>query len=434
MGGQLMGMRYLAALLLCLASLCLAQAPALGLEELMHAALQKNAEVQSQAGEQRIAALKGRQALTRVLPQLDGEASYLKTSGRADLPDLVGANGLDERIAWLSLHQTLFDAETLAGLAGARLAQRQEVVRTDQQRQQTLLEVIEAYFAALQAQGEVEVLDANLAAFKLLGEQSQVLYEAGAVPELDAKKSRVEYLLQQHERARAGVEYQAALNHLKEVVGKMVADPLALQPFPERPVHLDSLETYLSAAQQKRPELHLALLEAEARRRDQRAASLAQFPTAETGAYYGWDSDRPLAQARRGWQVYVALRLPIWHWGSMELERQIAQVRCRQSEVLGQQLEQQVAQEVRAVFAECQVQGQQVQAAQEAIAVAEEAGRMAREGYQEGAVTALAVVDAQRLLTQARMEGLQAKYGFYLAKARLCHRSGELEEGIAWLE
>jgi outer membrane protein TolC len=131
--------------LLCLLATAIstAQEPALGLSELMREALRKNADMQTQYGENRIAALNRSQAFSRLLPQIDAEAGYLRTSGHDDFPDLVGANGSAERIAWLTLRQPLFDAEILSHLAAARLAQAKQEVLSAQTKQEVLLQVIE---------------------------------------------------------------------------------------------------------------------------------------------------------------------------------------------------------------------------------------------------------------------------------------------------
>lgn len=416
-----------------LISAAAAQEANLSLEDLLGAALQKNAAIQNQRGEQHIAALQQRQALGKLLPQADAEAGYLKTSGPHGVPDLAGANGTNERIAWLSVQQTVFDAEIMTGISAARLAREKQDVLYDQQKQELLLQVIEAYFLALQARGEVEVFSANLDAFELMYEQSQELFANGVAPELDVRKSRVEYLFQQRDLAAARVEYQDALNAVKELVGMAVEDSLSLRDFPGQTIHLDSLSVYLRAAEE-RPERQVARIESGEARQERQLARLGRLPSVEVGAYYGWDAEEALGGDNLGWQVYAGLRLPLWHWQRQRQEGRIAAIHYQQSQARDWQLQQQIAREVRDAFAGCQVQQQQVAAMQESAAEAEIALQMARTGYQEGTVISLELIATQKLLTQARSEHLQAEYALYIAKARLYRSIGRLEEKLTWLE
>ena len=414
--------------------LSVAQENNLGLRDLMHRALEKNADIQVQSGERRISGLKRWQALSRMFPKADAEVSYMGTSGRNGIPDLVAANGLKEKIAWLSVQQTIFDAETLLNLSENQINQEAQKILYIQTKQNILLRVVETYFAALKAKGEVDVFKENLDAFKILYGQSQLLYEAGVVPELDVKKTRIEYMLQQNSVAKTQKDYQTALNHIKELTGLAIEDSLSIQGFPYQTIHLNTLADYLNTATENRPELQILQLESRRFRSEKQAAFMQQFPSANAGIYYGWDTIGPFRSNNRGWQVFINLRLPLWDWGRLQLDRRIASIQYGQNETLRRKMQQQIAQEVMDAFTECEIQQQRMQVMQESQVEAAEAVRMARLGYQEGTITSLDVIDTQKLLTETRLQYLQALYDFYSDKARLYRNVGKLEEDFTWLK
>lgn len=429
-----MKMRFTLALTLALSAACAAQPDSLGLQDLVNCALERNADLLTQSAQSRIAGIKWRQAWTQMLPQVDAEGSYIRTSGHDDMPDFVAANGLREKVAWLSATQTLFNPETFLNISEGRFDRDREKILTDQTRQEVLLQVVEGYFAVLKARGEVQVFTDNLAGYRLIYDQSRILFQNGAVPELDVKKSQVKYLLQQNSLANARKDHLSTLNHLKELIGMPATDSLAIRDFGGYAIRLDSLSVYLNQALTNRPELKALQVESRRALSQSRTALLGYLPTAGIGAYYGWDTNDPPRRDNLGWQFYLNLRLPLWHWGRQFQDYQVAGLRYRANEFQRQKTQSQITQEVINAYNEARVQMQQLQAMQESKIQAAEAVRMSKLGYQEGSVTYLEVINAQNLLIQTNVGYLRSLYDFWAAKARLYRSMGRLEENLQWLE
>lgn len=421
-------------LLLSLLSQVWAQAAELDLQTLLKLSLKNNADIRVQLEEKQISGWQKWKAYSTMLPQVDAEAGYFKTSGEKGVPGFIGANALQERLAWLSVQQTIFDAGTFLNISQSRLNQKIQAVFYLQTKQDILLQVIESYFAVLQAKGEIEVLKKNLEAFNLLYDQSQVLYQSGVAPELDVKKSRIEYLLQKNSLAEAHKNYASTLIQLKELLGMAIADSLSIADFQPQKVYLDTLSHYLNIARQARPELEIAQLESRQIISEKRAAFLQQLPSVRAGAYYGWDTASSFQGDNLGWQVFINLQMPLWHWGNLHLDRQIASIRYLQNQTLRRQLQVKIDREVIDSYNDCQIQQQQIEAMAESKTEAAEAVRMARLGYQEGIVTNLDIINTQKLLTETNIQYLKAIYNFYVAKARLYRNIGKLEEDLTWLD
>jgi outer membrane protein len=405
-----------------------------GLPSLIKLAMQRNAEVQIQKSEAHVARLNYRQAESDFLPQLDFEAGYLEASSKQGVPDFITANASRERLAWLSVQQTLFDAGVILNINETKIDRQLQPLLSKQEDQNVTLQVIAAYFAALDARGQLKVLEENLQALDALYRQSQQLFENGVVPELDIKKSRVEFLLQQNSLARAQNDYHSALNLLKELCGLPLADSLAIDDFTQQNLILNELNHYQSVALQNRLELRLNRMEASRISAQKRNAWLQRLPQVNASLQYGWDTAATLIQDNRGWQLFLNFRLPLWHWGRAFRESQIASLRASQNEARFEQLQKQILREVIEAYQECRLQQQQLQAMAESRSEASEAVRMATFGYQEGVVTSLDVINSQKLLTDSNIQYLQALYDFYIAKARLFRSTGTLQEELTWLE
>jgi outer membrane protein len=411
-----------------------AQQDSLSLQELTTKALQKNPDIKSQVGQRRISKYRQWQSFSRMLPQADLEGNYIQTSGQAENPDFVGANGPKERIGWLSMRQTIFDAGILSDISLGKIDQKTEDVLFAQVKQDVLLQVIQEYFEALKQRDELKVLDENIKAFKMIYEQSQILYDNGVVPDLDVKKSQIEYLLRQNSLEQARKNYQAALNRVKELIAMPIGDSIALEDFAVENTNLDSLGSYLDLAVANRSELMAVNLEYRRAQVEKEAALLELLPSIGVGAYYGWDTNGSFRSANLGWQFYADLQFPLWHWGRLSLERRIAGVHLAQAGYSRGKIEAQIAQEVIDAYGDCQLQRHQMDVMQESKKAAADAVQMAQYGYKQGTVTNLDVINTQNLLNQSTIGYVQALYDFYAAKAKLYRNIGKLTEDLNWLE
>jgi len=404
------------------------------LPKLLKLALQKNAEVQIQSGEARIASLNHRQAVSTLLPQLDVDGGYFSASGQKGVPDFIAANAIDEKLAWLSVQQTIFSAEKYLSVSGTGIERRRQKLASRRLDQAVILRVVEAYFSVLKARGRMKVFEQNLRAFEALYEQSEQLFESGIVREFDVRKTHTEYLLQKNILARSRNDYRSLLNLLKELVGLPIEEPLSINDFPYQNTTLDSLNVYREIALRNRPELLLNQVEKIRFAAEKRAALLQRLPQVDVNFFYGWDTGMTLRSQNRGWQIFLNVRMPLWHWGGQLITHQIASIRYKQSQIRFEQLRRKVVREVIDAYQDCLFQTQQLQVMQESRTEAAKAMGMARFGYQEGTVTNLEVINAQKLLAESNIQYLLAQYDFYIAKARLFQTAGKLEEDLTWVK
>ncbi|NOX87590.1 MAG: TolC family protein [Calditrichaeota bacterium] len=405
-----------------------------GLRELIRLSLKQNADVLVQEVQTRIAGLRGLQALSGLLPNLKADAGYVYSSVRNGAPAFVGANGEKETMAYLALHQSLFDADIWQRYRGSNIEQDKQNVLLRQIRQDVMQLVIGTYFNTLKLRGEVRIYRENLKSFRLMYEQSKLLYGSGSVPEIDVKKSRVEFLLQKNGLRQSQKEYRAALNRLKELVGLAITDSLKITDFPPQKVVLNSLQHYEKNALQHRPEWQAIKLTERGLVLRRQTAVLRNMPTVEADIYYGWDSNPPLTKRNRGWQGLVNISLPLWSWGAQKADYRIAALKLKQLRQKQQKLKKQILQEIINAYHEAQLQREQIKTMEESKSEAAQAVKMAKIGYQEGSITNLELINTQKLYTRTQVEYLAAFYNFYIAKAALLRAVGLLKEDLSWID
>jgi outer membrane protein len=410
------------------------QEQAFNLQSLMNLALEKNANVVAQSLSNRISQKQHWQAIAGWLPQISGEGGYIESSGSNGIPDFVAANGLKERIAYLNASQTIFDADNWFRLKESKLNNQQQNVFYTLTRQQVLFEVIQSYFDILKSQGEIKTYQQNLEAFQLIYQQSQLLYKNGEVPEIDVKKSLVEFMLQKNSVIRANKTNQDNINNLKMILNLPMEENIIIEEFPYHKIHLDSLDQYQQVAMNNNLELKILKMDLTRFQIQKTSALLQHLPTANVGFLYGWDTNDLLRGNSSGWQAYFNLSIPLWQWGGLVVNHQIAELQYRQTQTQMEQLQKQIYQQVQIAYNECVIQRQQMEAMEQSKNAAQEAMKMARIGYQEGTLTNLDLINTQKLLTETQINYTNALYDFYIAKAQLFLVIGKMKENFEWVE
>ncbi len=411
-----------------------AQTQEYSLESLIILGIKKNTDMLIAKGNQSIAKLEKTKAASGLLPEVNAEGNFIHSSARNGIPVFIGANGINEIFALVSLNQTIFNPDIIYNYKASSVKNKEEVYLNKQTKQNVINKVIDQYFTVLKYENEKEIFRDNLKAFKLMYKQSKVLFESGTVPEIDVKKSKVELLLQKNALNQANKNYTAALNKLKELTGIDLNKNIKLRKFDVSKVVLNSLEHYKKAAWQNRPDWKLVQQESELSSIKTSMAFMKHFPVISGNLYYGWDASNSLDKQNLGFQAVVTASFPLWHWGAISAEKQIAEIKHQQIIFKTRRLKMQILQEIENNYNEAKLQKEQISAMDESKSEAKLAVEMAMTGYKEGTITNLDLINTQKLYTQTEMEYLKALYNFYIAKANLFKSIGKLKEDLSWLE
>lgn len=421
-------------LILLFSEITFAQQNGYSLQSLINIALKNNTDIKIATAEKHVIQLEKTKALSGLLPNLNAEGGYIYSEEKNGAPVYAGANGKNEILALLSLRQTIFDPKVIYNYKSSLVKTDEQSFLNKQTRQNVISEVINAYFTVLKYKNEKKILTENLDAFRLMYKQSELLFETGSVPEIDVKKSKVELLLQKNALNQANKNYITAINQLKELTGIKWDEKLDIQEFHVSEVKLNSLIFYKSAAWENRPDWQIIKKQKQLMKLNASAAFMKHLPTISGNLYYGWDTINSLDKNNIGFQAVITASIPLWHWGSVSAQHQIAEIKYRQTDYRMIRLKLRILQEIENSYNEAKLQKEQISAMQESISEAKLAVKMARVGYKEGTITNLELINTLKLYTQSEMEYLKALYNFYQAKAALFKSIGKLKEDLSWIE
>ncbi len=371
----------------------------------------------------------GKAAHANVLPSLSLAAGSIWTQSRNGQPVFVAANGAREVIGQIQLNMPLYAPQAYA--LGA-LASNQVAVARYQERQAVLLvaaQVTAAYYQLALWDNELAVWRKALAAAQELLAATQKSYLAGTRSRLALTQARLAA-----SRARAGLE-QAMPE------GEAASRVLALQTA-YRPGTLPLLATVTSPvaglpqeavltaqANRTQPLLLVADGEIQAARAMLQYHEAARLPEVAANGIYGVDTVTAPDARNLGWQASLTLQMPIFGFGRNRDRIAAAQEHLAALEegkgALMLQVHSRVAGDYGAAQAADSALRNDRTMARESRAVYE----MTRKGYLAGAVSALAMQQAENSWVQVRLRLAGAAIRARLARAQLDLDSGILPDG-----
>jgi len=271
--------------------------------------------------------------------------------------------------------------------------------------------VAKAYVAVLAAQAELDVVEARKRTAEQFLADVKAKLEAQAATELDRLRAESEYLAVLPETLQAQAQHQRALEVLNGLLGLDPKTPLTLTPLGlpdtnQRPNGIQRSEL----AQYHEQE---AMLQANAR-----IIASDLRPKFDFSASYGWQAgqtDRLFKTPYDTWRVNVTMRFPIFD-GLRSAGRQ-AQNRAQLEQVRQLRIDKERAIAVERRTAERELEKAIAfhAAAQKAHAAGLEALRVSREAFEQGLITSLDLLQAERTERQLESQRRRAELALWVA-------------------
>lgn len=265
-----------------------------------------------------------------------------------------------------------------------------------------LSQVRRTFYEVLRRDGEIEILSENLALVEALRKRVAVRVEVGEAARLELVRADAEVASARAQVNAARIRRVAALAAFRAAVGAPLAETVSLAGTLEPPGQLPALEEMKQAAEEH-PVLRLARSEKE------RARSRVAFEKAQRIPQPVLRTDYESYPDVPNWRLGVDLPIPLWN----RREGPIAEAEAALREAAANE-------ELRRVELLAALEGayRRLQEAEEQIRAyekgvlpeAEAALRAAQTAFQLGERGILEVLDAQRLLRNARIEYLNAQY------------------------
>jgi outer membrane protein len=291
------------------------------------------------------------------------------------------------------------------------------------------LKVKEAYFDILIADKAVEVAKDAVESLESHVKVARSFYKVGMIPVNDVLKAEVELANAKQNLVKANNASRLARSAFNIVLSRPinalveVEDILLFKPergeFPE----------YVREALNNRPEMKLIDISILQTDQQIRLANSKNFPEIGFTFDYIKAGDEPSVSGspfhdENEWRATAALSWTFWEWGKTHYS--IKEIESLKRELMQNRmaLKDSISLELREAVLELETTEENIPTTRKAIEQGEENLRVNEERYKAQVTTITEVLDAQTLLTQARVNYYNALYNHHLAKAKLLRALG----------
>ena len=289
-----------------------------------------------------------------------------------------------------------------------------------------LLDVRTKFYTVLVSREKIKVQEQNV---ELLQRQLQDVknrFEAGTVSNFEVLRAEVAVANAQVPLITARNDYRLSIETLRQALGFATASDASVTKVPEFLGTLDftptsfELRSSLATAREKRPDL-LRLNKLETAAEEGILASRAgYYPSLSIYGAYDWrkaPGSNTLPGDRDGWTVGLSSSWNIFDGRATAGRVQQARSYLEQAKLALGETQLSVDVDVRRAISTFQQATELAEASKKVVAQAEEAVRLANARYNAGTATQLDVLTSQVDLTTARLNQLQAYYGYNVAVA-----------------
>jgi outer membrane protein TolC len=327
----------------------------------------------------------------------------------------------------LSVMQPIFNGgKEYIGRNQAKLAKEASIQDRERTKQETVYNVIKAYYGLLLAREyhrvALQSLDTSEANVKL----AQARYKAGAVLQSDLLRAKVQLaeVKEMLTRAENGVKLaSAALNFAMgvpqgveyEVSGALTSQDLKAE-----------LNSLIGEASSRRPDL----LSMEMNRRNaEKSVAMARadyLPSLNVMGQMDWNSDKLAGDDAKSWAVMAVLQWNLFDGLVTQSKVKESLATSSKMKSLEEQTRSAVQLQVRQAYYNVTASVDRIAATASSEQEAEEGLRIVQKRYETGMTTFVDVLGAENALIRARTNGLQALYDNNIAQAELKLAMGTL--------
>ena len=247
--------------------------------------------------------------------------------------------------------------------------------------------------------------------------QADIRFEAGDVPQLDVMRASVEVGRATNRLTAAKNDLSAAKTALNALLARPLQTPFAIaDSLVYQPVET-ALDQLTAAALKQRPDLAGTELQLKALQSQQAAATTAYWPDLNVGL---GRQRRHGVHEENSWQVRFGLEVPLWAFSRQRGERAEAKAEVAKVAAERDAVRYQVLLETEQAYLDLKTAEEQVILFQDRILPeAERAFEVAGRSYDEGKLTYLELLEAQRTYIETQIEYAQALFEYRAATAAL---------------
>jgi outer membrane protein len=404
------------------------------LEACIQVALQKNPAA-NYAKQSELSALEDvRIAKGKYFPDIGWRFGYRWWESHIFLPEGFVRPGIDtvgpvnEWRTNLRGQYTIFDSgqrSSELNVAKSQYSASQE--ESQETRNNIIYNVHAAYYDVLAAEDELELAKSRVTRSKDHLRIASDRKEAGAVPQADVTRARVDLSSAELSAVSAESSLRIALGNLNQTMGRGPQETLQIARTEieiPNPANTD-VQQSLNNAMQKRPEIQAAQHRVDAKRNQIGTAKSEILPKVRAEAGYGW-LDEEFWPQDEDWWVGITLDIPLLDGGTRRHRIAKSKIEVSREQAQLDQLKLSVQQEVWTAYSRWIEAHQSLETNRTRQEEAAESLRLTKARYEEGAGTINDLLDAELSFDQAETGLNTSRFRLYLARAAFLLASGEL--------
>jgi len=405
--------------------------PALSMEQAIGFALQQHPVLKASTYLTQAAEYRLDQVRSAFYPQISFNTSFTRWDWVLPNKRILLGNSLNDLFAEFAAQQLLYNGgrTSIQSDLAHNLIQVESV--NDQRLQQGIVfSVARAYLLLLKAERIVVVQELTITNLRDHVATAELLYRSGKVSQLDVLKAQTQLALAKEELVKAK---NSVTIRRQELFGAMGVDTVydfrtvdlteALwQREQFRPLREDSLLALLN----RHPDLQRADLDVQGREQEISLAQTDYYPLVFVRGNYNWEDSRVLP-GNKNWNLGVGLSLPLFQAGATQASVDQAKCRTEAARATEEALRQRLQVAVRTNLTTLDDTRSRVRSAAEIVRLAKESEKVASLQYRTGKGTSLDVLDAEMVLTNARINYIQVLTDYAVAAAELHFNLGSTE-------
>jgi len=414
--------------------------PTIGIEESISEALANSPSIKIKREAMEEASNARKKARAGFLPELSTSYGYTRFSEPQRIKNLslLGQTipkfefNTEDNYQWkISAKQPLFTGFAIIGSYElAKLGIDLSKLEFEKEKLDLVLMVNDVYFNILRADKTLDVAERAVDQLKSHVNEAKDIFEAGIIPINDLLKSEVELANVQHSLTKARNATKLARSAFNTVLSRPINDPVEVKDILFHEPTLPDIDECLEKACRERPEVKI--LDINIRQTDQqiRLTRSKYYPEIGLSVDYINAGDDPDVSGSdyhvsSYWQTMAGVSWSFWQWGKTHYSTGEVKSRRKQLVHVRSGITDKIRLEVKEAVLDLDAAAKNIPTTEKSVRQAEENMRVSKERYRNQLTTTTEVLDAQTLLTQARLNYYNSLYDYSLAKARLKHAIGE---------
>jgi outer membrane protein TolC len=402
----------------------------LSLRDAIQRAVQFNlAEIES-AQNTRIARGERLIALSKLLPQISGDASEeiqqldlsslgLKIPGIPNVIGPFGVSGVEGTI-----NQTIVSSELIRRFLAARSAEQAAQLNYQDALDLVTLSVGNAYLLVIEAHSRIEAQDAQVRNARVLFDQARDEVEAGTAPRIDETQTEVQLHSEEYTLSVTRNNFAVAKLNLARAIGLPLGQQFDLtDQLPYSEVASLNLDEALSIANRSRSDLKAALASQHSATQSLSAARMERLPIITASGHYG-DQGTTFAQSHGEFTFQGEISVPLFTGGRIKGDIAEAQATLRQKIADTENLRGQIDYDVRTAFLNLNAANEQVTVARQNVGLANDSLTRSKDRFASGVTNSVEVVQAEQSLANADDQYITSLYNYNFAKLSLARALG----------